>query len=80
MLVFSSGLMTFNSRSNWASAALERSILALSSSSWRFHERGEAGGGAEADIVRVLQVGLGDGIGDVGGERPVGGAIADLSK
>ena len=32
MLVFSSGLMTFNSRSNRASARLERSILAFNSS------------------------------------------------
>ena len=32
MLVFSSGLMTFSSRSNCASAALDFSILARSSS------------------------------------------------
>src|ERR1035437_5291953 len=35
MLVFSSGLMTFSSFSNWASAVPERSILALNSSIWR---------------------------------------------
>ena len=35
MLVFSSGLITFRSRSNCASAWPERSILAFSSSSCR---------------------------------------------
>ena len=32
------------------------------------HEGGEAGGGPEADVVGVLDVAVGDGVGDIGGE------------
>ena len=42
-----------------------------------FHEGGEAGTGAEADVVGVLNVAVGDAIGDIGGEFGIGRTVAD---
>ena len=45
-----------------------------------FHEGGEAGGGAEADVVGVLDVALGDCVGHVRRQFRVGRAVADQQQ
>ena len=80
MLVFSSGLMTFSSRSNCASAALDFSILRLQLFELALHEVAQAGGRLVADAIGVGQIGQRDFVGDIGGQLAVGGAIADLQN
>jgi hypothetical protein len=76
MLVFSSGLMTFRSRSNPAGAAglfhLGFELLHL-----LLHESGLAGRAADADLENVLHVGLRDGVGRVRRQLRIGRAVRD---
>ena len=80
MVVRSSGLMTFSSRSNCASARARALHLRLEFLQLLFHEGGEAGRGAVADVVGVLDVRLGDAVGDVGRQVRVRGAVADQQQ
>ena len=42
-----------------------------------FHEGGEAGAGAEADVIGVLDVAIGDAVGDIGGQFGIWRTVAD---
>ena len=80
MLVFSSGLMTFNSRSNWARAGGGALHLGFQFFQLLLHEVRQGRGGAEPDVVGVLHIGVRDGVGHVGGQPRMRRAVADQQQ